>query len=418
MFFFYQIFIILIIIFSPIILIYRFFKNKEHLTRFTEKFCFTTKKRKQGNLIWIHSASVGEFMSVVPLIKELEKSKKIKMILVTTSTLSSSKVFKNFKFKKTIHQFFPIDFSGFTSRFINYWEPKMAIFIDSEIWPCMYKNLNKKKIPLLLLNARLTERSYKRWSYFKEFSKTIFGCIDYAFPQNHETFKYLKKLDIKKIKNIGNLKFSNIKNENTEKFPKSFLLSIKNRSIFCASSTHPNEEILIGKAHIALKKKFKNLLTVMIPRHINRISEIHKEMKVLSLKSIIKSSKKHINNKTDIFLVDSYGETKKFFQVSKIAFIGGSFVNHGGQNPIEPARYNLDILHGPNVNNFRDIYNLFNKKKIAYKIKNLEQLIYYTKKLFNRNYNRKIDLKKIGNSVLKKSVSEIKNILNHEIKKT
>ena len=138
MFFFYQIFIILIIIFSPIILVYRFFKNKEHLTRFTEKFCFTTKKRKQGNLIWIHSASVGEFMSVVPLIKELENSKKIKTILVTTSTLSSSKVFKNFKFKKTIHQFFPIDFSGFTSRFINYWEPKMAIFIDSEIWPCMY----------------------------------------------------------------------------------------------------------------------------------------------------------------------------------------------------------------------------------------------------------------------------------------
>ena len=417
MFFFYQIFIILIIIFSPIILIYRFLKKKEHLTRFTEKFCFTRKKRKQGNLIWIHSASVGEFMSIVPLVKELEKSKKIKTILVTTSTLSSSKVFKNFKFEKTIHQFFPIDFISFTSRFINYWKPKMAIFIDSEIWPCMYKNINKKKIPLLLLNARLTERSYKRWSYFKEFSKTIFSCIDYAFPQNNETFKYLKKLDIKKIKNIGNLKFSNIKNENTKKFPKSFLFNIKNRSIFCASSTHSSEEILIGKAHINLKKKFKNLLTVIIPRHINRINEIHKEMKVLNLKSIIKSTKKNINNKTDIFLVDSYGETKKFFQISKIVFIGGSFVNHGGQNPIEPARYNLDILHGPNVKNFKDIYKLFNKKKIAYKINDLDQLIYYTKKLFNRNYNRKFNFKKIGDSVLKKSVTEITDILNHETKK-
>ena len=138
MFFFYQIIILIIIILSPIILIIRFLKNKEHARRFVEKFCIINNKKSKGNLIWIHAASVGEFMSVVPLINELEKIKDIKTVLLTTSTLSSSKIFENYKFKKTVHQFFPIDFFYFSSKFIKYWKPKVAIFIDSEIWPCMY----------------------------------------------------------------------------------------------------------------------------------------------------------------------------------------------------------------------------------------------------------------------------------------
>ena len=144
MFFIYQIFISLIVLFSPIIILVRLIKRKEHKLRFIEKFCFFTKKKSKGNLVWIHAASVGEFMSVVPIIYELEKNIKIKKILVTTSTLSSSKIFQNFKFKITIHQFFPIDQFYFTSKFINYWKPKISIFIDSEIWPCMYKELTKK----------------------------------------------------------------------------------------------------------------------------------------------------------------------------------------------------------------------------------------------------------------------------------
>lgn len=418
MFFIYQVLIFIIVIFSPVILIYRFSKNKEHKIRFLEKFCFFTKKKYQGNLIWIHAASVGELMSIIPLVKELEKSKNINTILVTTSTLSSSKIFENFKFKKTIHQFFPIDFIFFTSKFINYWNPKIAIFIDSEIWPCMYKNLKMKKIPLLLLNARLTRRSYKRWTYFKNFSKSIFGYIDIAFPQNQETFRYLKKLKIKKIKEIGNLKFSDTKNKKIKIFPKSFLNNIKNRIIFCASSTHPNEERLICKAHISLRKKFDNLLTVIIPRHIDRVKEINEEIKTIGLNSTVRTDQTKISYNTDIYLVDTYGETKKFFQVSKVAFIGGSFVKHGGQNPIEPARFKLNILHGPNIENFKDIYKLFNQKKISYKVNNLNQLTYMTKKLLIKRNKKKFDLKKIGNPILKRSIIEIKDILNNEIKKT
>ena len=418
MYFFYQFLIFLAVLFSPIILLFRFFKNKEDKKRFIEKFSFIKEKRIKGNLVWIHVASVGELMSVLPLIYELEKIKYINSILLTTSTLSSSKIFKTFKFRKTIHQFFPIDLNFFASKFIEFWKPKIAIFIDSEIWPCMYRNLKKKSVPILLMNARITNKSFKRWSFFKKFSKEVFSNINIAFPQNIETFEYLKSFEVRKIKKIGNLKFSETKKKGGKNVSKDFQTSVKNRLIFCAASTHPNEEILIAKTHISLKNKFKNLLTIIIPRHVDRTNQIYNDMKLLGLKSIIKTSKKRIKDSTDIFIVDTYGETKKFFKISKVAFIGGSLVNHGGQNPIEPARYNLNIIHGPDTKNFKDVYKFFDEKKVAFKISNSKQLTHVTQKLLSNKKVKKINLKKIGNSILKRSIVEVKNILDNEIKKT
>ena len=417
MFFIYQVLIFLIIAFSPIILIIRFLKDKEHKIRFVEKFSLTRKKRNKGNLIWIHAASVGEFMSVIPLIHELEKNNDIKTILITTSTLSSSKIFNNYKFKKTIHQFFPIDFFYFTSKFIKYWKPKVAIFIDSEIWPCMYKEIKKNSIPLLLMNARITEKSFERWKFFNRFTQNIFDNIEIAYPSNIDTYGYLKKLKVKKIKKIGNLKFTKNTKQKSIKFSSSFLTSINKRLILCASSTHPTEENIIAKTHLDLKKKFKNLLTIIIPRHVSRINEINDEIKLMNLKTVIRTSKQKIKPKTDIYLVDTYGETKKFFDISKIAFIGGSLVNHGGQNPIEPARSNINIIHGPNINNFRDIYLFFNKKNISHKINNFNQLKYTTQKLLTIKKNKKINLDKVGNIILKKSINEVVSVFNNEIKK-
>jgi 3-deoxy-D-manno-octulosonic-acid transferase len=418
MFFIYQVLIILIIIFSPIILLIRFIKKKEHKTRFVEKFCLFSRKRNKGNLIWIHAASVGELMSVIPLIDKLEKNKDIKTILVTTSTLSSSKIFNNYKFNKTIHQFFPIDFFYFSKKFIDYWNPKIAIFIDSEIWPSMYKEIKKNSVPLLLMNARITKKSFQRWKFFNKFTQNIFNSIKIAYPSNSETYTYLKKLNIKKIKSIGNLKFTETVKQKSINFQSSFLLSINKRLIWCASSTHPSEEKIIAKTHLVLKKKFNNLLTIIIPRHIRRINEINQEINSMGLKTIIRTTNQKINHGTDIYLVDTYGETKKFFNISKIAFIGGSLVDHGGQNPIEPARFNLNIIHGPNINNFKDIYDLFNKKRIAHKIKNFNQLKDITHKLLNIKKKKKINLEKIGNIILQKSIKEVVSTFNDEIKKT
>ena len=418
MFFLYQILIFITILFSPLILLVRFLKNKEDKKRFIEKFSIIFKKKNKQNLVWIHAASVGEVMSVVPLIDELEKDKKIEKILLTTSTLSSSKIFENLKFKKTFHQFFPIDFFFLTSIFIKHWRPKIAIFIDSEIWPCMFTEIKKNKIPLVLLNARITERSFKKWQILKKFSSIIFGKIDMAYPSNLETMNFLKKFKVKKIKKIGNLKFTERKKVKEKKFSKSFLRSINKKLILVASSTHPNEEMIISKTHLKLKKIFKNLLTIIIPRHIHRVQDIAKDIQSLNLKTIIRTSKQKIKPDTDIYLVDTYGETKKFFNISKTTFIGGSLTNHGGQNPIEPARFGLNIIHGPYVRNFRDIFKLFANKKISHKIKNHNELFKVSQKLLTKNNKIKLNLRKIGNSILNETVIEIKNILSHEIKKT
>ena len=208
MFFFYQIILTLILPLSPLIILFRILKNKEDKKRFTEKFSISSKKRRNGKLIWFHGASVGEILSIIPIIKNYEKKKSINQILITSSTLSSSKVLEKYKFKKTIHQFYPIDHIYFTNKFLKYWRPNLAIFIESEIWPCMYKNIYNYNIPLILLNARLT-KTFNRWIKIKQFSKSIFKKILIAYPQNIETKNFLKKkINPQKIKILGNLKFA------------------------------------------------------------------------------------------------------------------------------------------------------------------------------------------------------------------
>ena len=218
MFFIYRIIINLIILISPLIILIRLIKNKEDKNRFKEKFCFFSKKRGNGKLIWFHGSSVGEILSIIPLIEKLEKKKSISKILVTSSTLSSSKVLSKFKLKKTIHQFFPIDSNSLTKKFLNYWNPSAAIFVESEIWPNMLMNIKKKSIPLILLNARITNKSYSKWKMIPSTSNILFKSFDICFSQNKETTKYLKSLGSKKIKFIGNLKFSESKTQKNNNF--------------------------------------------------------------------------------------------------------------------------------------------------------------------------------------------------------
>ena len=244
MFFLYQILITILLIISPLIIIFRILKKKEDGKRYKEKFCFYSKKRINGNLIWFHGSSVGELLSIISLVQELEKNKSINQILITTSTLSSAQIFKRFNFKKTVHQFFPIDSIFFSHKFLNYWKPTIAIFVESEIWPSIFKILNKKNIPLKLLNARITKKTYKKWKRIKKFSNSVFKKISIAYPQNEETFNYLKKLNVSKIKKIGNLKFIYNQQSKFTKLDKTFLKNINLKKIWCASSTHPGEEII------------------------------------------------------------------------------------------------------------------------------------------------------------------------------
>ena len=420
MFFLYQTLISILLIFSPLIISFRILKRKEDKKRFKEKFCFPSKKRVAGNLIWFHGSSVGELLSILPLAHELEKNKSINQILITSSTLSSTEIFKKFKFRKTVHQFFPIDSILFSYKFLKYWKPSIAIFVESEIWPSIFKVLGKKNIPLLLLNARFTKKTFNKWNYIKKFSNSVFKNISKAYPQNNETFNYLKKLKISKIKKIGNLKFINNKQDEFIIPNKHLLKNLRDKKIWCASSTHPGEEIICSKVHLNLKKKYKNLLTIIIPRHIHRVNKIIKEIKDLGLNVVLHSSNPRTLRNTDIYLVDTYGETNKFYEASDIVFMGKSLTGKGGQNPLEPTRYNAAVLYGPNIDKFTDIYKLLNKLKITHKVNGINSLTNTINKLIIKpnNHRNYLKIEKIGKKILHKTKDEINNLLNNEIKKT
>jgi len=412
MFFLYQIILSLIILISPLLIIFRIYKNKEDKIRFKEKFSIPSKKRSKGKLIWFHGASVGEILSVIPLIKNYEKDKSIKQILVTSSTLSSSKVLQKFQFKKTIHQFYPIDHIFFTKKFLEYWKPNLAIFIESEIWPCMFKELKQKKIYLILLNARITKKTFSKWTKLKNFSQEVFNKITVAYPQNFETKYFLKKLKAKKIKTIGNLKFAENVNEKINKLNNKF----KKKKIWIASSTHSDEEIFCAKAHIELKKKVKSLLTIIIPRHVHRVKKIKSKLENLNLNVITHSSNKKSLKNIDIYIVDTFGDTKKFHKIGCSVFLGGSIINRGGQNPLEAARYGARILHGPNVDNFKEIYKTLLELKVSKKINTSKELA--SQIIFKRNKNLGDKIKKIGVKILKKTINDLDKLINNEFKKT
>ena len=416
MFFLYQIILSILLLISPVVILYRILINKESKERFLEKYSIFSKRKKKGKLIWFHGASVGEILSVIPLIEKYERDKSIRQILVTSSTLSSSKVLERFKFKKTIHQFYVFDLFFLTSRFLDYWKPNVAIFIDSEIWPAMFKTLNKKNVPLLLLNARLTKKSFNKWYKYKFFSKSIFKLITKAYPQNLETNKFLKKLGVKKIKYIGNLKFSENYNDKRNEITPSLKNKFKNKKIWIASSTHSGEEIFCVKAHLELKKKIKNLITIIIPRHISRANEIISEIAKFNLNTITHSSKSKNFKNLDIYLVDTFGETKKFFKIASTVFLGGSIIKRGGQNPLEAARYGSKILHGQNIDNFKDVYKLLNSLNISKKVSNYRELA--SSISFLRNQKIGLKISKIGKIILKNTLKEIDTQIKNEFKKT
>jgi 3-deoxy-D-manno-octulosonic-acid transferase len=413
----YRILINISFILSPLIIFLRLIKKKEDFKRFKEKFCFFSKKRKRGKVIWFHGASVGELQSIIPLLEKFQKNKKIDQILITSNTLSSSKIISKIKFKKVVHQFFPIDVKFISQKFLNYWNPAAAFFIDSEVWPNMILNLKKKRIPIVLINGRITQKSFIRWKFFKKFSKKIFDKFDLCFSSNTETLYFLKKLGAKKIINVGNLKFS----QSEKKFQESnnnLKQFIKSKKVWCASSTHFNEEKLCGLVHKELKQRYKNLLTIIIPRHVNRTQTIKKDLCNLGLKVHTHEPQSKILDNTDIYLVNAYGKTKSFYNYCKCVFLGGSIINHGGQNPLEAARFGCKILHGPNIANFTEIYKFLDKNKISSKVTSSKMMSKTLIKLFLKNnnpYKIKKKINNIGQKILNVTYKEINLLLKNEI---
>tara|TARA_Y100000590_G_scaffold263294_2_gene295463 strand:+ start:942 stop:2207 length:1266 start_codon:yes stop_codon:yes gene_type:complete len=420
MYFWYKLLTYILQLIAPFYLFVRKLRKKEHPQRYKEKLSLTNLKRENGFLVWFHVASVGEAMSIISLIEGLEKDNKVNKILITTITLSSSEVLKK-KFvdsKKVVHQFLPLDITKFVEKFLNHWSPNLSIFIDSEIWPILIFEIKKRNIPLLLINGRLTKKSYSRWKIVKNFSKKIFEKFDLCIASNKETEKYLLSLGAKNIKNYGNLKFANPKSK--KRLDDMYLHKIKNRKIWCAASTHPSEEIFCANVHKEIKETLDNILTIIIPRHVDRIQKIKKDLSKLDLKVILYSNFEEVNNDTDIILVDSYGETSKFYNISKSVFIGKSLsesiILDSGQNPIEASRFGCKIFHGPNVANFLEIYNFLGTLGASKQINTVKEL---SELLVSEFKNESIKNVKIiekienyGNQILDNVNKELKDYIN------
>ena len=418
MYFWYKFLTYLFFPFLPIYIFFRKLKKKEHHTRYIEKLSQIHIPREEGFLIWFHVASVGEGLSILPLVENFEKDEKIQKILITSITLSSSEVLKKklSNNKKIVHQFLPFDVSKLVSKFLKHWSPNLAIFVDSEIWPNLIFQIKKKNIPLLLINGRITKKSFNRWKILTTFSKKIFEKFDLCIAANIESENYLKILGAKNIKNYGNLKFANTKLNSSDIKDPIFFNKFENRKIWCASSTHPSEESFCAEAHLKLKQTFKDILTIIIPRHIHRVRKIDRELSALNLKVVLYSNLNQMNFNTDILLVDIYGETSKFFNISKCVFLGGSIIEHGGQNPIEPSRLDSKIFHGAYITNFTEIYKYLESLGITQQINTSDQLAMAISKEFisnnptNSQISKKID--NYGDEILNKVIKEIKIYIN------
>ena len=407
-------------VFVLITYIRRFF-HKEDKVRFKEKVSIKdTYVPKNKKVFWIHAASIGETNSVIPLIEELIKSNNDIFILLTTTTLSSSQLIErkkinpdNFK-----HRFLPLDVQFLVKKFLNHWKPELTIFVDSEVWPNYLLEISKRKIRLILINGRITFKTFKRWKVIPYFSKKLFGLYDLCLSSSSESEKYLKSLGSKNVKFIGNLKFCSP--VSFEKNKNNLNTFFNNHYFWCAASTHPGEEEIILKTHKKLKQHGINVITIIIPRHITRSKEIYNICNNLRLKSQIIKRYNDITNDSEILIINALGEMTKYFLNCKSIFMGKSFskklIKVGGQNPIEPAKCGCKIYYGPYVSNFKEIFEFLNKKKMAFKVRDENELTENLLKDFNNNNNsNKENVKELNNygeEILTLTTQEILKLKN------
>lgn len=335
--------------------------GKEDPARLNEKFGFASMKRPQGKLIWIHAASVGETLSILKLVREIQSLYHDAQILVTSGTVTSARVVAD-KFPKTIiHQFAPMDFQDSVTRFLDHWKPDLALWVESELWPNMIFSIKDRQIPLLSVNVRFSDRSLRRWCWFKGFFLDLLQCFDVIFVQTKSVEKKLKTIGAQHVFYKGNLKFAADPLDASQDLLKLLEDSIKTRKVWVASSTHAGEEELILEVHEKLKTHFPDLLTILIPRHPDRAQKIMKLLGAHKETFQLFSASPKPSETTDVLIVDQVGLLGVFYRLSPYVFVGGSFVGVGGHNIIEPAQLESVILHGPHMHNFREVLMHFNQ---------------------------------------------------------
>jgi 3-deoxy-D-manno-octulosonic-acid transferase len=336
-------------------------RGKEVPDRLSERLGIATAQRPEGPLFWFHAASVGETNAILPLIHELKRRYPDLGVLLTTITVTSSKIAADRLPKGAIHQFMPLDTPQFCRRFIEHWRPNLGLFTESEIWPNLIVEASDGKVPLVLVNARMSQRSCKRWARLSSLSKPVFGRFDLVLTQNWRIAKRLTGLGARNAAITGNLKYDAPPPPIDVSAMDDLRRGLGGRPIFLAASTHPGEDEAVARVQEMLENAIPSLLTVIAPRHPDRGEAVAALLRERRLSVARRSAGEQVSSKTQIYLADTIGELGLFYSLAPLSFIGGSLVVHGGQNPIEAIKLGSGILSGPHTFNFAETYNVLQR---------------------------------------------------------
>lgn len=339
---------------TPLFLARRQRLGKEHGLRLGERRGVSAKGRPHGPLVWLHGASVGELISVLPLIERIH-AREVNL-LVTSGTVTSGGLAEQRLPRDVIHQFVPIDVPYFVRRFLDHWEPDLALFVESELWPNIMIETSRRAVPMILINGRLSANSFRRWQHAPATIGDLLRRLDLCLARTPADAERLSELGARHVVTTGDLKLDGPAPPADRDKLAALQRAVAGRPLIAAASTHEGEEAAMVDAHLKLRANFPNLLTVIAPRHPERGESVAELARAAGLAARLRSRGELPDATTEIYIADTVGELGLIYRLAPIVFIGGSLIKHGGQNPIEPAKLGATILHGPHVANFAEIY--------------------------------------------------------------
>jgi len=339
---------------APLFLARRLRHGKEHGLRLPERRGVSAAARPLGPLVWLHGASVGELISVLPLIERIH-AREVDL-LVTSGTVTSGGLAEQRLPRGVIHQFVPIDVPFFVRRFLNHWQPDLALFVESELWPNIMIETARRGVPMILVNGRLSENSFRRWRHLPATIGALLQRLDLCLARTPADAERLSELGAPHVVTTGDLKLDGPAPPADRGKLAALQRATAGRPLIAAASTHAGEEAAMIDAHLKLCANFPNLLTLIVPRHPERGAGVADIARAAGLNVKLRSRGELPDARTDIYVADTVGELGLIYRMAPIVFVGGSLAEHGGQNPIEPAKLGAAILHGPHVWNFAEIY--------------------------------------------------------------
>ncbi len=359
---------------APLVLKMRASRGKEDPVRRGERLGVPSAARPNGCLVWIHAASVGETNAILPLLPALRARLPGIRFLLTTGTVTSAEIAARRLGPEDIHQYVPLDVPNFVTRFLDHWRPQLAVFTESEIWPNLLMETATRSIPLALVNARMSNRSFIRWRRKRGLSAPVFSRFAVVLAQNEKLARRFRELGARSPLAVGNLKIDAPPPIADATAVRRLHEALGARPRMVAASTHEGEEEIIGEAHKRLAQSFDGFCTIIVPRHPERGGSIADLLRRQGLTVAQRSEGAIPGPQTDIYIADTLGELGTFYAISPIAFIGGSLVRRGGQNPIEAVRHDSVVLSGPHWTNFSDAYRALLRNKAAIQVDSAEGL--------------------------------------------